>query len=99
MRHLLIVENGISLGTLYEGTFAKEELEVHIVNDVNEAVRKIDDYVPDMVIVDIKLAEADSFSSLKQILGIKYYPPTIMVDDIMRRVAKAYILNRMPVSI
>lgn len=67
MKKLLIGEDDQFLSAAYKAKFAKAGFEVLILSDGEEVMAKIDEYKPDLLILDIMMPKKDGFSVLEEL--------------------------------
>ncbi len=65
MKKLLIVEDDIYLLKLYGEVFEKEDFEVATAEDGREALQKIDQFKPEVMLLDLMLPYIDGFKVLE----------------------------------
>ena len=66
-KKILIVEDEASLAEAIMESLVSEGYEVKVANNGNEAVKKIDDFNPDLILLDIVMPDTDGISFLKQL--------------------------------
>lgn len=67
MSKILIVEDDIYLLKLYQEIFSKENFEVEIAEDGEEAIKKSKQFLPEIILLDLMLPYVDGFGVLKEI--------------------------------
>ena len=67
MSKILIVEDDTYLLKLYSEIFEKENFEVMIAEDGREALQKIQDFKPDVMLLDLMLPYVDGFKVLEDV--------------------------------
>ncbi len=65
--HILIVEDDLFLGEIYQKKFEMEGFKVSTANNGEKAVVDIKKKMPDVVLLDILLPKLDGFSVLEQV--------------------------------
>jgi DNA-binding response OmpR family regulator len=65
--HILIVEDDLFLGEIYQKKFEMEGFKVSMANNGEKAVTDIKKKMPDIVLLDILLPKLDGFSVLEQV--------------------------------
>ena len=99
-KRLLVVEDEINQGLLYEQELEDDGYEVDVVNSGAEALEivKINSY--DLVILDIGMPEMDGLETLGRLLGIDNKIPVILCtaypsykDNFMSWAADAYVIK------
>lgn len=75
---LLVVEDEDSLRLFYEEELASEGYEVVTARNGKEALQRIDDQRPDLVILDIVMPVMDGMEALGRILGKDRSIPVIL---------------------
>ncbi len=100
MTKLLIVDDEGPLRLLYEKEFTEEGYEVVIAGDGREAVEKIEEETPDLVILDIQMPEMDGLEAMGRILGKHNKIPVIIntayssyKSNFMSWAADAYVVK------
>ena len=104
-KRLLVVEDEINQGLLYEQELEDDGYEVDVVNSGAEALEavKINSY--DLVILDIGMPEMDGLETLGRLLGIDNKIPVILCsaypsykDNFMSWAADAYVVKSMDLT-
>ena len=104
-KRLLVVEDEINQGLLYEQELEDDGYEVDVVNSGAEALEvvKINSY--DLVILDIGMPEMDGLETLGRLLGIDNKIPVILCtaypsykDNFMSWAAEAYVVKSMDLT-
>lgn len=67
MKKLLIIEDDINLLALYREVFSKEGFEVFTAEDGGEAIVKLEQTAPDVILLDLMLPVVDGFAVLEKI--------------------------------
>ncbi|MBA7695326.1 Transcriptional activator protein CopR [subsurface metagenome] len=104
-KRLLVVEDEINQGLLYEQELEDDGYEVDVVNSGAKALEivKINSY--DLVILDIGMPEMDGLETLGRLLGIDNKIPVILCtaypsykDNFMSWAADAYVVKSMDLT-
>ena len=104
-KRLLVVEDEINQGLLYEQELEDDGYEVDVVTSGAEALEvvKINSY--DLVILDIGMPEMDGLETLGRLLGIDNKIPVILCtaypsykDNFMSWAADAYVVKSMDLT-
>ncbi len=104
-KRLLVVEDEINQGLLYEQELEDDGYDVDVVNSGAEALEmvKINSY--DLVILDIGMPEMDGLETLGRLLGIDNKIPVILCtaypsykDNFMSWAADAYVVKSMDLT-
>jgi len=66
-KKVMIVEDDEYISKVYEIKFAKEGITISIARDGEEAVKKIADEVPDLILLDLMIPKKDGFAVLEEI--------------------------------
>ena len=66
-KRVLIVEDDEHISKVYEITFAKEGMEVLVARDGEDALSKIANEKPDLVILDLMIPKKDGFEVLAEV--------------------------------
>ena len=67
IKKVMIVEDDEYISKVYEIKFAKEGIAISIARDGEEAVKKITDEVPDLILLDLMIPKKDGFAVLEEI--------------------------------
>ena len=99
---LLIVDDEVNLGLLYEQELEDEGYDVDVVNSGKEALELIGENSYDLVILDIGMPEMDGLETLNRMLGIDNKIPVILntaypsyKDNFMSWAADVYVVKSM----
>ncbi|MFQ6102905.1 MAG: response regulator [Candidatus Glassbacteria bacterium] len=100
MTKLLVVDDEAPLRLLYEKELTEEGYEVVCAGDGWEAVRKIEEEIPDLVVLDIQMPEMDGLEAMGRILG-KYNKLPVIINtaytsyksNFMSWAADAYVVK------
>ncbi len=100
MANLLVVEDEANQRLLYQEELSKEGYGVRVAENAKEALKKIDEESPDLVILDIRMPEMDGLEALGRILGKDNTIPVIIYtaysgykDHFMSWSADAYLVK------
>ncbi|MDT8272419.1 MAG: sigma-54 dependent transcriptional regulator, partial [Desulfomonilia bacterium] len=77
MAHVLIVEDDINLGQILFQEFKKHKHDVELVDEAEAALARLDKYVYDLMLTDLKLPGMDGIELLKK--AKKLSPTTIVI--------------------
>jgi DNA-binding response OmpR family regulator len=66
-KKVMIVEDDEYISKVYEIKFAKEGIAISIARDGEEAVKKITEEVPDLILLDLMIPKKDGFAVLEEI--------------------------------
>jgi DNA-binding response OmpR family regulator len=99
-KKILIVEDEETLKCLYEEELREEGYEVVTARDGKEALQKLGEEKPDLVVLDIVMPKMDGMEALGRILGKEKHIPVILhtahpsyQEDFMSWAADAYVLK------
>ena len=99
---LLIVDDEINQGLLYEQELEDEGYEVDVVNSGVEALEKVKMNAYDLVILDIGMPEMDGLETLGRLIGINNEIPVIIYtaypsykENFMSWAVDAYVVKSM----
>lgn len=67
MRKILVVEDDKFLANAYRVKLTKSEYEVRVASDGDEALKILNEYVPDLIVLDLMMPKVDGFTVLKEI--------------------------------
>ena len=102
---LLVVEDDINQGLLYEQELENDEYEVDIAHTGQEALEIFKKNFFDLVILDIYMPEMDGLEVLSRLLGINNKIPVIIntayasyKDNFMSWAADAYVVKSSDLS-
>ena len=105
MQKILIVEDEKNLRSLYKSEFTEEGYSVFLASNGKEALELFDKESPDLIIMDIRIPNADGIEVMKRMLGKNKDIPIIInsayssyMDDFMSWAAKAYIIKSSDLS-
>jgi len=104
-KRLLVVEDEINQGPLYEQELEDDGYEVDVVNSGVEALEMVKANSYDVVILDIGMPEMDGLETLGRLLGIDSKIPVILCtaypsykDNFMSWAADAYVVKSMDLT-
>ena len=99
---LLIVDDEVNQGLLYEQELEDEGYDVDVANSGKEALELIGENSYDLVILDIGMPEMNGLETLSRMLGIDNKIPVILntaypsyKDNFMSWAADAYVVKSM----
>ncbi len=99
---LLIVDDEVNQGLLYEQELEDEGYDVDVANSGKEALALIGENSYDLVILDIGMPEMDGLETLSRMLSIDNKMPVILntaypsyKDNFMSWAADAYVVKSM----
>ena len=99
---LLIVDDEINQGLLYEQELVDEGYEVDVANSGVEALEKVKMNAYDLVILDIGMPEMDGLETLGRLIGIDDKIPVILYtaypsykEDFLSWAADEYVVKSM----
>ena len=79
MKKILVVDDEESIRELYRAELTDEGYEVDLAADGNQALRRLDDYRPDLVTLDVKMPGIDGIETLRRIRERDTTIPVILV--------------------
>ena len=104
-KRLLIVDDDVNQGLLYEQELEDEGYEVDIVNSGKEALELVKKNSYDLLVLDIGMPEMDGLETLARLLGIDNKIPVILntaypsyKDNFMSWAADAYVVKSMDLT-
>jgi two-component system response regulator (stage 0 sporulation protein F) len=68
MRKILIVDDQKGVRRLLEELFKKDNWEVEVAIDGREAVEKVDEFLPDIILMDMKMPNMNGLEASRMIL-------------------------------
>lgn len=102
---LLVVDDEVNQGLLYEQELEDEGYEVDIANSGKQALEMVQEQSYDLVILDIGMPEMDGLETLGRLLGIDNKIPVILCtaypsykDNFMSWAADAYVVKSMDLT-
>ena len=102
---LLVVDDEVNQGLLYEQELEDEGYDVDVANSGSEAIEMLKESTYDLVILDIGMPEMDGLETLSQMLGIDSKIPVILntaypsyKDNFMSWAADAYVVKSMDLT-
>ena len=105
MTTILIVEDDNNQRLLYEQELKLEGYEIVTASDGKEALEKVQEQLPDIIIMDINMPKIDGIEAMGRILSKKKEIPIIIntaysnyKDNFMSWAADAYIVNSSDLS-
>ncbi len=99
MAKLLVVDDEMPLRLLYEKELTEEGYAVVLASDGREAIKKIEEETPDLVILDIQMPDIDGLEAMGKILGNFKLPVIINTayssykSNFMSWAAEAYVVK------
>ena len=67
MKKILIAEDDPFVSNAYRVKLTKEGFETKMVKDGNELLKQLENYIPDLVILDLVMPNKDGFETLKEL--------------------------------
>ena len=102
---LLIVDDEVNQGLLYEQELVDEGYDIDVANSGKEALELIKENSYDLVILDIGMPEMDGLETLSRMLGVDNKIPVILntaypsyKDNFMSWAADAYVVKSMDLT-
>lgn len=92
-KKILIVEDEPSLVFTLKDTLEAENYDVEVVTDGKDAVDKVTDYDPDLMILDLMLPNVSGYDICKKVRELKYSFPIIMLTARDQEIDKVTGLN------
>lgn len=93
LNKILIVEDEPSLVFTLRDTLEAENFAVHVVEDGAKAVETVQQYEPDLMILDLMLPNVSGYDICKEIRELKYTFPIIMLTAKDQEIDKVTGLN------
>jgi len=78
MKKILIIDDDIKLTNLLEEFFSSHKFKVKSINESINAIKEVEKYRPDLIVLDITLPELDGFQVLRKIRE-EHETPVIML--------------------
>ena len=84
MKKVLIVEDDAFLAQAYKVKLAKEDMEVKVASDGEEAMAILRDFLPDVILLDLMLPHKDGFSVLQDLHSDAVYSkiPVVVASNL-----------------
>lgn len=92
-KKILIVEDEPSLVFTLKDTLEAENYTVEVVSDGNDAVDKVQEFEPDLMILDLMLPNVSGYDICKSIRDLRYTFPIIMLTARDQEIDKVTGLN------
>ena len=100
MKRILIAEDDTNLALLYEQELSDEGYRVEVVHDARQAIERVGQDPPDLLVLDIRMPGMDGIEALGHILGKNNRLPVILntaysnyKDNFMTWSADAYVVK------
>jgi DNA-binding response OmpR family regulator len=100
MKTVLIVDDEKNLLCLYEAEFKNEGYQVITASSGLEALEKLNQFLIDLVILDIRMPGINGVDTLRQIMDLSAKPPLIInsayssyKDNFLTWAAEAYVVK------
>lgn len=100
MPTILVVDDDRNLAILYEQELAEEGYEVIVAGNAKDAIRRVDEAPPDLVVLDIRMPGMDGIEAMGRILSRNNRMPVILntaytsyKDNFMSWSADAYVVK------
>jgi len=78
--HILLVDDNTALANMYETFLVSEGFTVTLAYSANDALQRMENSPPvDLMILDVKLPDQDGLSFLKQLKGLGFDSPVIII--------------------
>src|SRR5690625_1571649 len=87
-KKILIVEDEPSLVFTLKDTLEAENYEVEVVSDGNDALDKVKEFEPDLMILDLMLPNVSGYDICKKIRDLRYTFPIIMLTARVQEITK-----------
>ncbi len=100
MSRILLVEDDANQGLLYQQELEAEGYEVDLVTNGREAVDKVEEALPDLVVMDIRMPGMDGIEAMGRVLSEHNKLPVILntayasyTDNFLTWSADAYVIK------
>ena len=100
MKTILVADDDKNLALLYQQELADEGYRVEVVNDGRQAIERVTQDPPDVLVLDIRMPGIDGIEALQQILAQNNQLPVILntayttyEDNYMTWSAAAYVVK------
>jgi len=101
---ILLIEDEAMLINMYKDKFAREDLDVSVVNTVKEGIKKAQEIKPDLILLDILLPHESGLEFLRQakenpeissipVVAFSNYSDPSTQEEAMKLGAKEYIIK------
>jgi DNA-binding response OmpR family regulator len=104
-KKILVVEDEVNQGLLYEQELSDEGYEVHVANSGDDALALVADHSYDLVVLDIGMPGMDGLETLGRMLSLNNKIPVILntaypsyKDNFMSWAADAYVVKSSDLS-
>jgi DNA-binding response OmpR family regulator len=86
-KKILIVEDDLFIRDIYHVKFSQEGFEVILAENGSEALKKLEQFVPDVILLDIVMPYMDGMEALKNIRSNENWKkiPVIMLTNISEK--------------
>jgi two-component system response regulator (stage 0 sporulation protein F) len=100
MKTILVVEDDPNLRRLYQTELQAEGYRIVIAENGREALERVAQEIPDVVVMDIRMPEMDGLNAMVEILQTRQKVPIILntayscyMDDFLAWAADGYVLK------
>ena len=105
MKTILIADDDRNLALLYQQELGEEGYQVEVVHDGRQAIERVAEAPPDLLVLDIRMPGMDGIEAMHQILGHNRSLPIILNtaydnhrDNFMTWSADAYVVKSSDLS-
>ncbi len=78
----MVVDDEVSVTTVLDRILTEEGYQVIVANSGKAALKALDEIVPDLIMLDIKMPEMDGYETLDQIKQVYEEVPVIMLTAV-----------------
>lgn len=100
MQTILVVDDDRNLAILYEQELSEEGYEVIVAGNAKDAIQRVEEAPPDLVVLDIRMPGMDGIEAMGRILSRNNRMPVILntaytsyKDNFMSWSADAYVVK------
>ena len=81
---VLVVEDDAFLVSAYKAKFAQEGFELEVASDGEDALKKLEEFIPDIIVMDAVMPRKDGFATLEEIKKQEKWKniPVIMASNL-----------------
>ena len=85
-KYIIIAEDDVFIGKLFEMNITQEDWDVHLVTDGAQAIAAMEERMPDFLLLDLLMPKVDGFQVLEHMKEKGYSFPTFILSNLSQEI-------------